>query len=586
MVLVFGDCELDLARGELRRRGKASHVEPQVFALIAYLAEHRDRLVPPSELLDHVWQGRFVTPSTLNSRLKAARRAIGDDGRDQRMIRTVRGRGFRFLAPVEVRNGFAPTRAPADTDRSGGAIDTLERARTAFAQAEWRTARDLLASLDAERELAPDDLERLAEAAWFLMDAETCVRARERAYRAYVLNGDPQGAGRVALALAEDHFHGLARAVGQGWLRRAERHLDALHDAAETGWLHRLRSAVALAERRLDDALAAADRALEIARHSGDADLAALALQDRGRILVGLGRVAEGMADVDEAMTAVAAGELTPHTKGRTYCNMISMCDQLCDVGRAVEWQQVAERWSAPHADSGFPGICRVYRAGILRLRGALPDAEREARRAADELASFLADIAGEAFYELGEIHLRAGDLHGAGAMFGEAHARGREPQPGLALLRLAEGDRDAARSMIEYALRDSHLPVLDRVKLLPAFVEIMVRCGALDAAANGVAELETITAIYSSPALVASASLARGELELARGRPDEAALHLRRARRTWLDIDMPFEVARTRLLLARTYRTLGQVDEATLEERVGRATLERIGAKALTYAD
>jgi DNA-binding winged helix-turn-helix (wHTH) protein len=586
MVLVFDDCELDLARGELRRRGKPSHVEPQVFALIAYLVEHRDRLVTSSELLDHVWQGRFVTPSTLNSRLKAARRAIGDDGQGQRLIRTVRGRGFRFVAPVEVRNGVAPTRAPADADGSGGAVDTLDRARTAFAQAEWRTACDLLASLDRERELAPDDLERLAEAAWFLMDIKTCVRARERAYRAYVGKGDLRGAGRVALALAEDYFHGLARAVGQGWLRRAERHLDALHDAAETGWLHRLRSVVALAERRLGDALAAADRALEIARRSGDADLEALALQDRGRILVGLGRVAEGMADVDEAMTAVAAGELTPHTTGRTYCNMITMCDQLGDIGRAVEWQQVTERWSAPHANSGFPGICRVYRAGILRLRGALPDAEREARRAAEELANFLADIAGEAFYELGAIHLCAGDLHAAGAMFAEGHARGREPQPGLALLRLAEGDRDAARSMIEYALRDPHVPVLDRAKLLPAFVEIMVRCGALDAAADGVVELETITETYTSPALAASASVARGELELARGRPDEAALHLRRARRTWLDIDMPFELARTRLLLARAYRTLGQVDEATLEERAGRATLERIGARALTYTE
>jgi len=298
---------------------------------------------------------------------------------------------------------------------------------------------------------------------------------------------------------------------------------------------------------------------------------------------VGLGRVADGMADVDEAMTAVAAGELTPHTTGRAYCNMIMICAQLGDIGRAVEWQQATERWSAVHADSGWPGICRVFHAGLLRLRGALPDAEREARRAAEELANFLADIAGEAFYELGEIHLRAGDLRAAGEMFAEAHARGREPQPGLALLRLAEEDLDAARSMIEYALRDPHLPVLQRAKLLPAFVEVMVRCGALDAAAEGVAELEPIITPYTSPALAASASLARGELELERGRPDEAALHLRSARRTWLDIDMPFEVARTRLLLARAYRTLGQMDEATLEERAGRATLERIGAKALT---
>jgi DNA-binding winged helix-turn-helix (wHTH) protein len=587
MIFVFGDCELDLSRGELRRCGEPCHVEPQVFAMIAYLVEHRDRLVTSSELLDHVWQRRFVTPSTLNSRLKAARRAIGDDGHVQQVIRTVRGRGFRFVAPVSVRNGVALTPVSVAAEATNdAAIDALERARKAFTQASWRTAYEILLALDAERELSPSDLERLAEAAWFLMDSGACVRVRERAYRAYVRSNDPQGAARVALALAEDHFHALARSVGQGWFRRAERHLEGLRDVAEAGWVHRLRSVIALAERRLDVAMAEADRALEIGRRSGDPDLEVLALQDRGRILVALGRVTEGMALVDEAMATVMGGQLTAHTTGRTYCNMIVICDQLGDVGRAAEWLQVAERWGAPHADSAFPGICSVYRAGLLRLRGALPEAEREARRATEGLANFLADIAGEAFYELGAIRLRVGDLHGCGAMLNEAHTRGRDPQPGLALLRLAEGNRDAARSMIEYALADPTLPALDRAKLLPAFVEIMVTCGALDPAARGVEELESITSTYTAPALVASAAVARGELELARGRPDDAALHLRRARRTWLDIDMPFELSRTRLLLARAYRTLGQMDEANLEEGAGRAALDRIGAKAFANTD
>ncbi|HKH93411.1 MAG TPA: protein kinase [Gemmatimonadaceae bacterium] len=918
MVLVFGECELDLARGELRRRGELRHVEPQVFAVLAYLIEHRERLVSPAELLDHVWQRRFVTPATLNSRVKTARQAIGDDGREQQFIRTLRGRGFRFIAPVQVRDGTPPVAeipavidtpepialptlanalrgryvidhvlgrggmatvylardlrherpvalkvlrpdtagalgaprfhreirlsaglqhpnilpvfdsgaadgilwysmphvagaslrqrldstgrlpiaealtlarevadalayahangvvhrdikpenillsethalvadfgvarmlepeaeardanltvagttvgspaymspeqiagepvdgradiyalgcvlfemlagqppltgsvaqvmsrrltesaprvralrpeipagvatalqralarraddrfasisefadglsgassarrttsgsgtprrplrtvagdtAPSGTgvvdvsrervasatrttraavyDATGGldAAGALERARAAYAGAAWREAYDELVALDAEHMLGAEDLERLGEAAWWLMDSRTSVRARERAYREFVRHSDGAAAGRVALALAEDHFHRLARSVAQGWFRRAERHLGGVDDVLEAGWLHRMRAVMALGERRFDDALADADRALAIARRVGDADLDALALQDRGRILVALGRVGEGMALIDEAMAAVAGGELTPHTTGRAYCNMISVCERLSDFGRAAEWQDVAEHWGDPYADSAFPGICRVFRAGILRIRGALPEAEREARRACEELEDFLEDIAGEAFNELGEIRLRAGDLPGAGTMFAEAHARGREPQPGLALLRLAEGSPDAARSMIERALAEPALSPLDRSKLLPAYVEIMIACEALDAAEAAATELQTITETYTAPALVASAAVARGALALARGNADEAVLHLRRARKTWTEVDMPFELASTRLLLARAFTTLGHLDEAGLEERAARATLERIGAKSIT---
>jgi tetratricopeptide (TPR) repeat protein len=261
---------------------------------------------------------------------------------------------------------------------------------------------------------------------------------------------------------------------------------------------------------------------------------------------------------------------------------MMSTCEQLGDFGRAAEWYDAAHGWSEPHSDSGYPGICRVHRAGILRLRGALPEAEREARRAAEELADFLVDAAGEAFYELGEIRLRMGDLPGAGEMFSEAHARGRDPQPGLALKRLGEGRFEAARSMIERALIEPGLTMLDRAKLLPALVEIRVACGEIAVAAEGVSELEAITATFTSPALMASAALARGRVELACGQAEQALLHLRRARRIWAEIDLPIELAQTRLLLARVYSALGNADEAELEERTAQAAMDRIGAGAL----
>jgi tetratricopeptide (TPR) repeat protein/tRNA A-37 threonylcarbamoyl transferase component Bud32 len=464
--------------------------------------------------------------------------------------------------------------------------DRLERARAAFARTAWREAYEGLSAADTAGRLEAQDLDRLAEAAWWLSNGTVCVRARERAYRQYLQRGAPRAAASVALALAEDHFHRLARSVGQGWLRRAERHLEGLPEVPEHGWLYRLRCVIALeAEGKPAEAMECADRALAIARRVGDPDLEALVLQDRGRVLVALGRVKEGMVLIDEAMAAAAAGELTPRTTGRVYCNMMSICERLGDYGRAAEWQDAADSWCEPHADSAYPGICRVHRAGILRLRGALTEAEHEARRAAEELGDFLADVAGEAFYELGEIRLRMGDLPGAREMFSEAHTRGRDPQPGLALLRLAEGKSEAARSMIERALIELAPTALDRAKLLPALIEISLACGEIEAAAEGASELETITTTYTSPALVASAALARGRVELARGQAEQAMLHLRRACRIWAEIDLPVELAQTRLLLSRVYSALGNTDEAELEERTAQAVLERITAAALRRA-
>jgi tetratricopeptide (TPR) repeat protein len=222
-----------------------------------------------------------------------------------------------------------------------------------------------------------------------------------------------------------------------------------------------------------------------------------------------------------------------------------------------------------------------VHRAGILRLRGSLKEAESEARRATEELADFLADVVGEAFYELGEIRLRMRDLPGAGEMFGEAHARGRDPQPGLALLRLAEGRPDAARSMIERVLVQPGLTRLDRAKLLPAVVEIRIASGELAAAEDAASELDAITTTYTTPVFAAAAVLARGRLALARGAAGEAMLHLQRACRIWGEIDLPLELAQSRRLLARAYRALGNVDEAELEERAAQAAMDRIGAGA-----
>ena len=488
------------------------------------------------------------------------------------------GLALRTLVAPEAASSTA-TLAPSPAEAPGHeATHQLEHGRAACRRAAWREAYAALTAANTAAALEAEDLERLGEAAWWLAEATAALRAREQAYRRYHARGDLRSAARMALALAEDYFHRLARAVGNAWLRRAERHLEGLPDAPERGWLCRVHTQHALTERRLQDALASADRCLAIARRTGDRDLEALALQDRGRVLVAMGQVSEGIGLIEDAMTAATAGELSPQATGRTLCNMMGACDQLGDLSRAAEWHQAMQSWSEPYGQSAFPGICRVYRAGVLRLRGDLPRAEEEAARAAEELGNFLFDLAGEAYYELGEIQLRKGALAAADAMFTEAHVRGRSPQPGLALLRLAEGQAEAGRAMLERALADPMPGPLERAKLLPAMVEIEVACGRLDGAASAVAELEAIASAYPSPALEASAAMARGRVGLAAGRPAEALPDLMRAARIWTEIDLPFELGHTRTLQARAYASAGENAQADLEQRAARAAWSRMG--------
>jgi tetratricopeptide (TPR) repeat protein len=455
----------------------------------------------------------------------------------------------------------------------------LEAGRTAFARYEWAAA---FQHLTAAGELEPGDLARLAEAAWWLGRGNECVRNRERAYAAYVRQGDQRGAAAIALALAEDYWHWLALSIARGWLRRAERHLAGLPESREHGWLVRLQMTLALeVDRNLARALELNQQAAAIAERVGDPDLRALSLQDRGRILLAEGEIGQGMTLIDDAMAAAAAGDLMPMTTGKVYCNMMTACDQIADYRRAAEWHDAAAQWVRPHSDSAFPGICRVHRAELLRVRGALADAEAEARRAAEQVGDLLPAVAGEAYYEMAEVRLRMGDFERADALFREAHQRGRHPLPGLALLRLAQGQAVAARHLIERALEDPTLARFQRARLLPASVEISLACNAVAAARAVAEELGEIANLYNSSAMRAAAALATGMVELAEGRAEAAAVSLRRAVRQWTEIDLPYEAASSRVLLAQASEALGHQEEANLELDAASVAFERLGARA-----
>jgi tRNA A-37 threonylcarbamoyl transferase component Bud32/tetratricopeptide (TPR) repeat protein len=367
----------------------------------------------------------------------------------------------------------------------------------------------------------------------------------------------------------------LDRAVCNGWLTRAETLLENVPDAVENGYLARAKAQIAIeADLDLDAAMDHAAKALAVAERHGDADLRALATQDRGRVLVLKNRVKEGMALLDEAMATAVSGELSPLVVGSTYCNMISMCEKIADYRRAGEWSDQAVRWCHPHSESPFPGICSVHRAEVMRVRGDWAAAER----AASTGCGYTASIAAEAYYVMGEIKLRRGEHREAETSFQEAHRRGRHPAPGMALLRAAQGRLEAARSLIDRALSGSVVD-LDRIRLLPAGVEIALAGGDVVTARSRANELVSLAERFESTVFSALAAHAAGAVALAEGNIETALPLLGTAREYWQAANMPYEEARTRVCMATAYWQEGETDLAELEALAASATFERLGA-------
>ncbi|MDQ3646033.1 MAG: hypothetical protein M3345_03760 [Actinomycetota bacterium] len=455
----------------------------------------------------------------------------------------------------------------------------LESGRAAATRHAWREAYDWLKKADSTTELSAGDLEHLGEAAWWLGRLEDSIGARERAFSKHLDGGDKRKAAVIALQLANDHFGKLAHSIGAGWFNKGERLLENDPDCAERGWLSMMHSMSAAMIGDNDASLAAAEETLDIGTRYGDRDLQAFGLLFKGKALIDSGEVDKGLGLLDEATVAAVSGELRPFSTGMIYCVAISSTARLAEYGRAGEWTEASRRWCERQSIAGFPGICRVHRAEIMRLRGSWVEAEQEARRALTELQSFNLMFAGEGFYELGEVRLRMGDLEGAEDAFRQAHELGREPQPGLAILRLAEGKTDAARSAIRRSLEDSSNDRLQRMRLLPAQVEIALSTGDTDIAETAIQEMGEICKVFNSKVLEASTLCAQGSLELSRDDAGAAVKTLRKSGRLWTEADLPYEAARSRLLLGLALRADGDEDAAELELRAARNVFEKLGA-------
>ncbi len=462
-------------------------------------------------------------------------------------------------------------------------VEAVEAGHAAVVQRDWAAARDHFqaAAAVARDELAGDDHYALAEALFWVGEIDAALTAYEDAYRAYVAESRCRRAAMAAMFLAARSSERGEGVIGSGWMSRAQRLLRNEEEGAEHGYPLYYDVFAALGRDEFDEAAAVAHRMQEIGRRFDDANLVAIGVLGEGRALIKQGRVDDGLALLDEAMLAARSDDLHPYWTGAIYCHLMDVCHQLADLRRAGEWTQVSATWIETMPEEVlFRGICRVHRAQVLHVQGAWEQAEREANTASSLLVGVHVVTVAEAHYEVGEIRRLRGDLPGASAAFRRAHELGRDPQPGRALLRLAEGRSDAALTSIRAALSAEPTDKLARARLLAAQVEIALAASDLDGAGEACEELQSIAAAFGSSGLEAEALQSQGAVFLANDRPGDALGLLRAACRLWQELSAPYAAAKVRILLADAYRALDDQDAAVLELDAANEVFERLGAR------
>lgn len=459
--------------------------------------------------------------------------------------------------------------------------DARRRGRAAFDRQAWGEAFEQLQAADHVQTLASDDVLRLATAAYLSGNAAAAAVLWARAHHDYLSDNNIPAAVRCAFWLGFSSQLQGERAPAAGWLARGTRLLDEWGgDAVERGYLLH---AVAMRTAKDGDpatALGMFEEAASIGARFGEADLVAMARQGQGRTRIRLGQVAAGTALLDEVMASVMADGVSPIIVGGVYCSVIEGCHDMFDLRRAQEWTAALDRWCATQPERvPSRGSCQVHRSRIMQFHGDWADALEEARRAQTWLSQPPPQSAiGAACYQVGEIHRLRGDFAEAENAFAEASRWGRDPQPGLAELRLAQGEVAKAKVAICRAL-DEVKPTWLRAPLLVAAVSILVAAGDVSRARACASELEEIAKQGSAPFLKASSHEAMGAVLLAEGKASEAQQLLRSAVREWQELGAPYESARTRVLLAGASRLAGDQDTAIMEFQSARHIFDQLSA-------
>jgi DNA-binding CsgD family transcriptional regulator len=478
-------------------------------------------------------------------------------------------------------SGIDPVNGAGGEDAVESAATLAARGRDNFARQSWADAYLELSAADAQLPLAPDDVLLLAMSAHLTGRDGDRDALLTRAHHDFLDQGDVPRAVRAAFYLVMGLADRGEFAQAGGWLGRARRLLDEHSlDCVEQGYLLIPVSIQILESGDAAGAFGSFAQAGKIADRFGDLDLATFSRLGRGVSLVHLGEIAEGVSLLDEAMVAVTAGEVSPVVSGVVYCAVIDLCQEIFDLRRAHEWTTALSHWCSAHPDLvPYRGQCLVHRVEIMQLHGAWPDAIDEAKRACALLDGPPPQPAAPAaYYQQAELHRLRGEFSKAEEGYRLVSRLGRTPQPGIALLRLQQGQPEVAAASIRLTLEETKART-QRAKLLAAYVDIMLAAGDLAAAGEAAAELAETAEHFASPFLTAVATYASGAVRLAEGDVRGALESLGTAWSNWHELDAPYDGARARVLMGVARRQLGDEDTARMELDAARWVFRQLGA-------
>lgn len=464
--------------------------------------------------------------------------------------------------------------AEADTDTG------LDAARRAYAVLDWRTAAAGFDRAHARAPLGPDDLDAWSRSEWWLGSTGPAIALAEQAFAAFRDAGRAEDAAETALRISLLRATGAEVTLATAWMRRAQSILRDLPDGVQHAYLTYLEAWAGMPDGLTAWSAETVERLRDLAQRLPDPAVATLSLFVSGMADVRAGDIARGFAQLDEAMLGVLSDEIEPEWGGDVFCTTIHTCHELADYRRMADWTRATEEWCRRFgSDAIYAGVCRVHRLELRSAAGDWDDVEDALAEVCGRLAPSDPWVAGEGWYQLGELRRLRGDAAGARAAYGLAREVGIDPVPGEALLELQDGEPARAWHLLTTALdaRDR----LARTRLLRAGVEIALATGRTDAAIAYRDELSAVAEDFGSPGFRAWADHADGMLALAEGDAQAAVAPLQSAIAYFRRHGLRCEHARVLAWLAAAYDRSGDAAQAEHLRAEASAIFERVGARA-----
>ncbi|RWB52199.1 winged helix-turn-helix domain-containing protein [Mesorhizobium sp.] len=577
----FGDFELNENSRALRRAGSEIEVQPLVFDFLAILLRHQDRALSKDELLETLWPDVTVTEASLQ-RVASLARGVLRQGGLETALRNLPRFGYRICLDQAVAS--ENWSAPADGgDKPSSPGSPILSARAAAAARKWHEAAASFAQADAADELLTADLEEWALALECMGRPAEAIPLLARAVTAYGVAGERLRAASPAITLAKIHLERGELAVAKGWHKRAAQLIDSATESREHGLWCWMGARIMGAEAEPEQALAFAEQAFKVGKHLEDPVVESLGLIYRGFFKLCLGETKSGQEDQDFAAALGLSSDIDPVVGGILYCNILWSCRNFGDWARANQWTSGYENWCKGHGLENLSGSCRLHRAEVLGVHGTLKEAEALVRAALDQLALDAPWATGDALRVLGDIHLAAGDLVEAETAYRASHAAGWDPQPGLALLQLEQGQAEAAFSALERSLVGNGWPTLQRRGIvLATLAKVAARTDRYERAKEVIAELEAQPQRWPMASIRALTGEAKAELFIQEGRLAEAVRELQTACSLWNEIGSPINVADARLSLAALLVQLDDRNGAELELGTALALAKKLDSSRL----